>query len=193
MSSMSPQPENDRSSSFYPWRIPSGPQPQAGTPINEGKLPPTELSHGMIDDGKRLLTSERFGIRYGDVLADIAKSPWRFSSIIDMESAELAKKLISFNVALEREYAHLCSSEGLLSWLRASLPFFRRPLASDLFLTSMLDINHIVRDLKHAGLITIDQAEPDTVLSGDRLSPVYVGNRSSSIVVSNLGTLVIQS
>ena len=192
MMTPSPQSRNDDPASLRSSSGHSKQQLEQYTPIHNGQLPSTEISQAQLDDAKRLLTTEQFGVCYRDVLAEIAKSPWIFTNCINLDSIDLTKKLIPFNLAIDREYSQRCSSEGFFSRLLACVPIFGQALPSTQFLEDLRKINQIASDMKDVGLIKINYAGPDTVFIPDRPSPIYFGTCSSSILVSDLGILALQ-
>jgi hypothetical protein len=157
-------------------------------------LPTALITGSQIDEAKRFLTTEQFGISYAHTLSSIDQEPWLLSAFPHRHSLEITHKLIKLHPGLLQVYQNLASSEGILTLALSLIPFIGLPSPSTQFLKANEEINRIFGDLKKAGLSSIRHIVQPICGGGGRQGVPYLAASSLWIVsATELGKLALQA
>lgn len=193
-----PHPRNDQDQRSDQAALPQEPlafSESLGTmpsPSEHVHFPSTNMSQARIDEARRVLSAERCGVSYRDVLQKIAELPWLFLDPDVSNNVPLTEKLIQCNPSLLNEYNQRSEAEGRLAKLLALIPLVGRPTESFKFLQSHRDVNQIIHDMRDAGLLEVCILPPYVPIATRHLSYSY-GPPSLKVSVSDLGRLALNS
>jgi hypothetical protein len=126
------------------------------------------ISPEQIENARSLLEQQSCGIAYTDVLQAIIDNPWVFCQPPYSHSLELTRQLVDLHPYHSKDYKAILASEGPLARGFACIPFVGHPCPSTLFLESNKEVNSMIDDLKHAGLLQINHSTHSTTTLGGR-------------------------
>jgi len=183
--------------------FPQNPQP-VNTPQSKTNLesvpvvqlspPETPHQRELLDEAKKLLIGQQFGLSYVDVLKSVARHPQILHQFPDKDSLELTRWLVGLHPRLAQEYKTLVSTEGFITCALSLIPFFGRPLASGEFLESNKGINQVVHDLEQGGLVKVSHFIQVNNAPGARMGIfVSMSRILFTLSVTDLGKLALEA